>query len=358
MLRTVANVYNEHILCPMNFVRLAQMLFRHGRALCGPLRVAIDITNRCDMGCIMCWYHSPYYAPVPETERDFPLERFSLLMGELRQIGVRVVLLSGAGEPFMHPHIFSMIDTARKEGIDVEIMTNGYHLNDDSVESLAKLAVKKIMLSLHCASEEAFLKVRPLKSAQDFLKIKRNLLSLRALRKKNKQPSIYIINVISRINFKDIPAMAALAGEINADKVFLKPLTCFNEEMSKNLTLSAQDMKDLGIILAHPLIRKIGIPNNIKDYWKVASGVRRSGARKLEASQKPTAQRCYIPWTQAVIGLDGGVIGCVYAGLEPLGNIYQADFRTIWQSSGYQKFRRGFGCPSRCLGKAVYPLLA
>jgi len=51
------NLKDEQVCSPVNFLRVAGIFSR--RVFTGPLKVCIDITDKCDMGCLMCWYHSP-----------------------------------------------------------------------------------------------------------------------------------------------------------------------------------------------------------------------------------------------------------------------------------------------------------
>jgi len=84
-----------------------------------PIHAELNPTNKCDLTCEFCGCR----------ERDKSLE---LPIGEIRQIlqllqelGCRAITITGGGEPFMHPHINEIIDSAAVLNIKVGIMTNG-----------------------------------------------------------------------------------------------------------------------------------------------------------------------------------------------------------------------------------------
>lgn len=346
-INTIINLKKEGLFTAPNLLRLLGMASRH-KAFVGPLKIDIDITNRCDMQCIMCWYHSPAIKQISDAPKELPLSVFVALSKELKNLGVKCILLGGEGEPFMHPEISEMIEVARKNSLEVEIMTNAYHLDKEKINFLIKARVKKILVSLHCADKETFLRVRPLKNKNDFDRILKNLFLLRDLHHDKHLPSLFIINCLSGLNFDNVREMAGLAEQLQADKILFRPLS-LTKDLPTSLIITEQKREQ---IIKHlkEIASGVKIPNNIEDYARFLK------EEKIK-NQENILKICYMPWVHSAIGLDGRVLGCVYSNSPKLGNIYQSLFTDIWYGEKYNVFRKGQFCPRRCRGKSVYPLL-
>jgi len=354
-LRFLRNLKDE-LFTPYNSLRVLGMICR--KVFIGPLKVTIDITNKCDMNCIMCWYHSPHLLSQDNSACHMHIGRFKDLIKELKKIKTKIVLLTGEGEPLLHPHIEEMIEFIRKNSLEAEIMTNGYYLDREKIEFFKKVGIKKILVSLHACDEHTFRMIHPLKTENDFKKTMDNLLSLKSLRKPSDKLQFFIINVISSLNCNKVFDMAKLAQDLKADKVIFKPLT-LKTPLPESLGLSLQDKKELILNLKRAL-KITTIPNNIKDYAifiKYSPAIKNSGilAQGPESINYPFF--CYIPWVQSVIRLNE-VLGCVYANDCNLGNIYKNSFIDIWFGKKYKLFRKGLFCHKKCLGRTAYPLLS
>lgn len=80
----------------------------------------IAVTTRCDMGCSHCM------ASCTPSGEDMAIDNFRLAIDEISKVD-KIVLLTG-GEPLLHPDIWDMIDYARKSGLFVILISNGYYL--------------------------------------------------------------------------------------------------------------------------------------------------------------------------------------------------------------------------------------
>ena len=335
----IYNLIKDGLFSPYNALRLAGWMIK--KPLTGPFKVTIDITNRCDMNCVMCWYHSPYLPPAPQTI-DMPPDRFAEIIHSLREIHTHSILICGEGEPLQHPNIKEIISIARKNKIHIELMSNGIYLNKEMIGFITENRVEKILISLHCASPHTFHKIRPEKDKRDFDRIVANL---KSLKEANKSIRLYIINVISSLNYEEIGHLCELAEQLKADKLIFKPLEIhtYREELLHMKLNSQQKAKIKQILIEYA--KKVKIPNNIHSYLNTTM------PRRGPVSKK----RCLIPYISSTIGIRGDVLGCVYAEHIPLGNIYKNKFEDIWAGKQYEIFRKGLLCPKNCLGKAVYP---
>lgn len=354
---TARTIKAEAIFAPGNFLRLSGIFTQ--RAFTGPLKVCVDITDKCDMHCIMCWYHSPVLPEQNRTPFFMPLARFSSLIKELKRINTEIIMISGEGESLLHPDIEAMLEAIHNSGMQAELMTNAYYLNKDNIDFFRKIRLKKLIVSLHAADTQTFNAIRPNKTPEDFKRIIDNLNYLKSA--SSCRTYLYIINVISRLNFQSVGKMAEFAQNIQADKLLFKPVRLVTD-FPVDLKLSSETAISL-IREFKKILPRLSIANNITSYCAYLRKNSRILRRRDNSLEKPRSVNqknrsfCYIRWAQSVVRLKGDVFGCVSAQKIALGNIYNSSFGDIWFGREYSRFRRGFYCFSGCAARAVYPLL-
>jgi len=81
------------------------------------VRIAIQVTTRCNMDCVHCL--------VRRSGRDLAIETFERICSFARTSGVSYLDLTG-GEPTVHPRIADMLAMAGEAGLRVRIVTNGW----------------------------------------------------------------------------------------------------------------------------------------------------------------------------------------------------------------------------------------
>ncbi|MCF7907328.1 MAG: radical SAM protein [Candidatus Omnitrophica bacterium] len=331
-----------------NMLRLLGILSR-SRAFTGPLKITLDITNKCDMACEMCWYHSGAISKK-KPDQHISCDTFSALVKQLKTLQVNTILFTGEGEPLMHPDLFKLISIAGEQKINVELMTNAFYLDKTNIAKLIEKGVKKILVSLHCADAETFQRIRPSRNKKDFNTLLNNLFLIKSLKGKKRYPLLFLVNVISNLNYHNAAEMIALSQKLSADKLLFKPLL-MTPELNKRLIPPESEQEEF-VEKISSISSKIKIPNNIKSFLNFASGNKIPQKIQSQTKQKP----CYLSWVQSVITLEGEVLGCVYAEKKSLGNINKLSFKDIWYGEKYRTFRKGKSCPEECPGKTIYPL--
>lgn len=94
-----------------------------------PLYIAFGPTSFCQCQCVFCPFHSQKH---PQLPFHFPFERFSSLIYELKEVGVKSLFFSGTGEPLLHPNIYEMVEKAHEGGLSVALNSNGLNLSLDN----------------------------------------------------------------------------------------------------------------------------------------------------------------------------------------------------------------------------------
>lgn len=118
----------------------------------GPRTVHFDLVNACNARCVTCWDHSPLLrSPRPASwkARQLPLDNLVLLLDEIVRLGgLEGVILSGMGEPFLHPQIGRIIETVKTRGLHLTIISN---LVSDAARTFAPMA-DELLIGIHAAS--------------------------------------------------------------------------------------------------------------------------------------------------------------------------------------------------------------
>jgi MoaA/NifB/PqqE/SkfB family radical SAM enzyme len=104
-------------------IQLFRGLLNGQFAKTGPSYATWDIVGRCNLQCIGCMYHTPLKSHDPPA-RDFPFQVFQRLCDELRDVGTCTLVLQGSGEPFLHPDLFRMVQTAKAKGFEVVVLND------------------------------------------------------------------------------------------------------------------------------------------------------------------------------------------------------------------------------------------
>ncbi len=120
-----------------------------------PLVVCVELTNRCDLDCVMC--HRSF---MDRPEGDMAWERFQRLVDEMgRQPGVMLVLI-GQGEPTLHERFLDAVRLAKETGVErVLLQTNGTRLVEQA-EDLVAAGLDDLHVSMDGFRKETFEGIR------------------------------------------------------------------------------------------------------------------------------------------------------------------------------------------------------
>ena len=84
-------------------------------------KVYLEITNRCNLNCDFCIKNNRQY-------NDITKEEYKIIINKIKDY-TESLYLHVLGEPLIHKDINYFIDYATKEGLNVNITTNGYLIN-------------------------------------------------------------------------------------------------------------------------------------------------------------------------------------------------------------------------------------
>lgn len=287
------------------------------RAVSLPRRIQIEITNECNLRCKMC-----------ARSYNEGLIRKSLRLTDIKIIisqipNCRNIALHGLGEPLMNHDLIDIVSFLKKRKKRVHFTTNATLLMPTISEELIKSGLDGITISINGATSKTY---EHLMKGANFLNVLENIRSLVRIKEKLNAslPELSIAIVAMKSNFREIPQIIKLAVSLEIKKViirFLHPLTPTKEEMLTTDDLQAlRDLKNK----RNPEIELI-----TDDFGQLVG-----------EKDKTSCNGC---WEGVYITVDGWITPCCHIynpELINFGNIFDTNFKSIWNNTHYRNFRK------------------
>jgi hypothetical protein len=126
-----------------------------GRHLSSPCLAQIDLTNRCNLRCPICFANAGVTGVVHEPDAEEVLRQLKVLR-DLRPTPATAVQFTG-GEPTLHPDFLRILSAARDMGFShIQAATNGVRLADEAfARRAAGAGLHTLYLQFDGVGEEA-----------------------------------------------------------------------------------------------------------------------------------------------------------------------------------------------------------
>ncbi|MEL6133033.1 MAG: radical SAM/SPASM domain-containing protein, partial [Bacteroidota bacterium] len=222
------------------------------------------------------------------------------------------LLLYFQGEPYLHPHFLNMVQLAAHHGIYTATSTNGHYLSPQKAKETIDSGLSEIIISVDGATQETYEAYRVGGKLEKVKEGIRNLVQARA-KAGTQHPFIILQFLVVRPNEHEIEAIQTLGKDLGVDQVLLKTAQIYDFEYG------------------HPLIPT---QTRYSRYKPTRDG--------RYVIKNPLHNQCWKLWQGAEITWDGKVLPCCFDkdGEFEMGNVQETDFRKIWRSEGYEKFRQ------------------
>ena len=284
-----------------------------------PRRIVIELTNACNLDCIMCGRSHAAFKPY-----FFNTDWLNIIEPAFRY--AEEVTLMGWGEPSMHPRFQTFLEFASNYAVKKYILTNGVLL-DKMSPWIFEYGVNILAISLDGPDEATNGKIR---KGSDFNQIISNIKDLVVRRYfANVKPYINTVTTLMKSNIESFPKMVTLAAELGIEEVKAVYLTAFSKE------LESETLFD--------------IPEKIREIFEIAAEKADSYNIVLslphipgedtakDANHKP----CHLAWRDLFIGCDGIIRTCMSSentimSLPAAGTPFQSG---IWNSREFTDFR-------------------
>ena len=280
---------------------------------CYPIYMEIGLTNSCNHRCVFCALdfldHGSCF-----IDRKVMLRTLK----EMGEKGVKSIMFAGEGESILHPDLCLFVKTAKENGIDVSITTNGVPLSKEKIRKILP-HLSWIRFSIDSGSPENYSQIHKT-SPWDFGKLMENIKECVRLKKElGLDVVIGTQFLIIPQNKDEVVKLARLIKELGADNLQVKPYSKHPDSVND--------------LIIDP-----------EQYNKIEEELKESGSDDFQIFfRKATIERiqeginypeCYgIPFF-ALINAEGDVVPCnLFYGNEEFtyGNLNENSFSEIWE---------------------------
>ncbi len=331
------------------FLRLLGILSDH--AFVGPHTVHIDVTSLCNTKCTFCGYHTELISEKPWAANGWDKlsldwNVFKTMIDDLSDIHTSEdILLTGGGEPLVHPRILDMVDYIKANNMHIILFTNGMLLKPDTVDHLIKAGLDTLYWSIHAASSPTWVIQHPGSTEKTFPMVVDQMRYLTQKKRELglKDPQIVYVNCLSAVNVHEVLDMVDLACDLGVDEVRFQ-LMHFGNEETNHMMLTAHQIRFLYSKTPEILKRleNAGIPLIDNFEFQVQQLLdledRDSQAKSCDwAYNLFNNSGCFVGYFFSRTWVDGRMSFCCHDRVA--GDLKKGGFKQNWFSDDYQKYR-------------------
>jgi len=315
-------------------IKLIRGLIDGDTAYGGPFYAELSTTTLCNQGCLGCLFHTSKTRGASHDVDGIvhmPVGQIRTLRDELRRLGTREIIITGEGEPLLHPQLFDIIALFKGAGFYVHLFTNGTLLDESNVGLLVDSGLDILRVSLWAASQEEYERCYPGVDPENFQRTLDGVKLLSTLKAKRYTalPTLILTGPLNRYNWKGITRKIRLAHEIGTDGVTFTPYKDWSGEFS-SAALSAAEIDTVcqDLVQSSELLKSLSLSHNLDE-----------ALLRFRLPEDVWVDfPCYAGWFHTQIRVDGTVVPCG-ACLIPLGNLKDSSFGDIWNGAAYRAFR-------------------
>jgi len=283
-----------------------------------PRRLVFELTNCCNLNCIMCGRNSANFQPT-----TLDIDTFCSL--EPIMDHVEEVTLMGWGEPTVNPWFADMLQVIADHGARAYFCTNGMRL-DALVDKILDTRVEVFAVSVDGATQESNARIR---RGADLDRICESLRELfrRAQARGQEPPWVNFVLCAMRENIAELPAVVRLAHETGVREVKVVYLTAFDEAQAPGVLWGHEDEVRAGFDAAVSEAERLDVALKLP----YVPGQDPAGA----APHRP----CFTAWRDFFLGSDGYVRPCMSTSQKLMRYDAGADFLAMWNAPEFQRLR-------------------
>lgn len=306
----------------------------------GPDVVQIDLTDKCNSRCLVCWLHSPLrqnYRQEDFSELDFPL--LKTFIADLAKSGTKEIIFSGGGEPFFYPKIWEVLEFTQSNGILFRINTNFTLLEQNDIRRLLSFSrLASLTISVWATDPELYLKVHN-RDARLLEKTKENIIFLNRL--KSPGVKVKICAVINNLNYCCLNKITDFAVVTGCDFVEFT-VTDVIPGITEKFLLEKEQLAVLGKNFLE-ILKSLKHKNTKLRITNQEFFLRRlfsSGAPYGEYDSFAEKIPCYAGWFFLRLRSNGDFNSCLKSHRIPIGNLASDSFSSVWNNLAQQEFRK------------------
>ncbi len=290
-------------------------IVKGGRLMIWPiLKIQIEVTNRCNLSCGMC---QRKYFNLEYT--DIPMSIFKAILDGIH--GVHEIILTGWGEPLLHPDLFRFIAICKEKKHVVRLTTNGTLLTHAIADRLIASGIDSISISVD--SFGILPEDDPRHNCRD---IENKIKYLIQARGSQKKPAVILQPTLHKNRENDIFEVIKKGKELGVDRINIARL---DRRFDKNLEAftSREERSVITGIIA--FAKKLKMRTNISCFAIAASKV----AYQITGFCPKTYRYLYITH-------EGHVTPCCGLPKYYVGNILRSPLEEIRHGPAMKKFKK------------------
>lgn len=310
-------------------------LFNRKRALNNPLYIDLDITERCNLQCPGCRYHSPLL-PESTTQKsppgDMDYDMILRVFNEIDSMNTKEIILLGAGEPMLHKRFIDIVREGKVRRFKITILTNGTLLTSQIAQELVASGLDQIKVSLWAPTAEDYEKIHSGTATFWFDRIVSGLQQVQRIKiKKGSQVPLVMIHCpLYQDNVEKLEEMVDRAIGCGVDGLSIAPVYG-SFDAARSLLLDSRQLVELSQLIGNVAkkLNQAGIRHNMAEL-----------RTRLQFGKAPwQTMPCYVGLYHAKIRTDGKVYPCCRCNIV-MGDLKKNTFQEIWNSETYQLFRQ------------------
>lgn len=288
-----------------------------------PANVQISITNKCNFSCKMCQRFD-----LNVKLDHMPLADFKKILKNIG--GAKHVILTGWGEPLLHPDLFEMIKLCKDKGLDVRFTSNGDLLTDEKIEKFIDYGLDAITFSVDAINVNDDQFGHPIK--EQLNKIKTFIKKVKA---KKGKTEVYLQSTYHKGKEQDLFDVVEFGKEANVNRVRFSRLDIRFHDFERP---SYKDEKNL--------IKKIekmlkGTSIGIDFLPHVASdGLAKFVFKLTHPFLHRFGKYCLRTYNDIYINVEGKATPCCALPKLEMGDAREESLEKIWNSLNFKRFRK------------------
>jgi len=288
-----------------------------------PRTAQLAVTNRCNFNCPMCQRFDLKVKLV-----DMDLAVYQKILDRLE--GVRNLILTGWGEPLLHPDFAKMLQLAREKGFKTRFTTNGALLTEELMRAIIDNQVEAVTFSLdQINNNDDSIGHEVGGQLEKIIRLKEEI------DQAGSQTKIYLQSTYQYGREKDIMEVAEFAAKHHLDRLRLSRL---DVRFHKFQRPTLADEKNLLEALEERFPDgRLGIdflPHAAFDRWQ------RLAYKAIAPLLHRGGKFCLRTYEDVYIDAAGEVTPCCGLPWLPMGNILKNNLKNIWQGKTFRHFRK------------------
>ena len=264
--------------------------------------VSFEITRKCNLRCRHCYSDSG-----KQLRNELTVEEIKSLIDELAAMGVLAITFTG-GEPLMHPHIFELMEYAKKKPLTILLFTNATLITPEIARKLKELKVYKVNISIDGPDGKTHDQFRGVDGA--FEKTIRGISLLQEA-----GVTVQVSISVTRLNYTKIKETLTLLKDMEITTFKLWPITFSGRSGEKEIFISPEEFRTVVETHRNFEFEELGKKKEVFEYSK-------------------KRENCGIGSGALSIKSNGVVTPCPAFGEDvSLGNIRTHSVADIWNNS-------------------------